>query len=372
MKEAYFEKNENQKERAADEPGGKDFDLLKTYEKDIGKRPLLTLEEEKIIFDNISRVKQELVNRGEMIKENIREDLTGKEREKAEKIFRKISLLQERQDPQKEQKHLSDEDIFFLEENSIGWPEEIKGLVNEYQELRKKAIEGNLRLVVRIARAFSNKCDLPAIDLINEGNIGLMRAIDGFRPEKGFKFSTYATYWICQAILRATVEKEHIIRTPNHIHERAKKIGNAKKALEKRGLDISVSELASQIGLPQEEIRKIMEYEKRMAPLVPLETQDPDERDPIETINSLSEHDPLEETLQKERIEKLLEILNSLSEKEKAVITQRFGLDGEAPRTLEQIAQDLGVTRERVRQIQIKALAKLESPTRKNKLKELL
>jgi RNA polymerase nonessential primary-like sigma factor len=225
-------------------------------------------------------------------------------------------------------------------------------------EARQKMIEHNLRLVVNIAKHYVNR-GLSLLDLIEEGNLGLMHALDKFEPERGFRFSTYATWWIRQNIERAIMNQSRTIRLPVHIIKELNVYLRAQRHLEMHGVpDAGPDEIAALTGRPLEEVRRVMSLNERVASLdAPLEI------DPTLSIGEAiaDEHsEQPEDMLQMAEVERYVrEWLKELQDRHRWVIERRFGLNNQNIATLEELADHLGVTRERVRQIQLEALQTL-------------
>ncbi len=238
-----------------------------------------------------------------------------------------------------------------------------------YAEAKNELITRNLRLVVNMAKNYAGR-GLPLLDLIQEGNIGLMKAVDKFKYDKGCKFSTYATWWIKQAISRALVEQTKTIRVPIHVMEFYSKVHKASKKLTQQlGREPSNKEIAKYLGLPS---RKVEEVFRAIQDTVALQTPVGDDDSRLEDfIDDKSSPSPLSHVEKKEISRQLLRILKTLPPKEAKVIKMRFGIGVARDHTLEEVGRHLSITRERVRQIESIAMRRLQHPSRLSALKAL-
>lgn len=309
-------------------------DPVRMYLKEIGKVPLLSSDEEIELAQNM---------------------------EDGAVATEKINVLKGRLDG-------------ASEEEKAEIKEEIKTLqrdVDKGADAKKRLAEANLRLVVSIAKRYVGRGML-FLDLIQEGNLGLIKAVEKFDYKKGYKFSTYATWWIRQAITRAIADQARTIRIPVHMVETINKlIRVSRQLLQELGREPSPEEIAKEMNMPVERVREILKISQEPVSLeTPIgEEEDSHLGDFIKDDNVPVPADAAAFTLLKEQLE---EVLGTLTEREQKVLTLRFGLEDGRARTLEEVGKEFNVTRERIRQIEAKALRKLRHPSRSRKLKDYL
>ena len=309
-------------------------DPVRMYLKEIGKVPLLSADEEIELAQNM---------------------------EDGAVATEKINVLKGRLDG-------------ASEEEKAEIKEEIKTLqrdVDKGADAKKRLAEANLRLVVSIAKRYVGRGML-FLDLIQEGNLGLIKAVEKFDYKKGYKFSTYATWWIRQAITRAIADQARTIRIPVHMVETINNlIRVSRQLLQELGREPSPEEIAKEMNMPVERVREILKISQEPVSLeTPIgEEEDSHLGDFIKDDNVPVPADAAAFTLLKEQLE---EVLGTLTEREQKVLTLRFGLEDGRARTLEEVGKEFNVTRERIRQIEAKALRKLRHPSRSRKLKDYL
>jgi RNA polymerase primary sigma factor len=316
------EVDDDEDEKDAATETGISTDLVRAYLKEIGKTPLLTAEEEVVL---------------------------------SQRIEAGLFAAQKLAEPKL----------------SAGLREDLRWLVRDGEKAKQHLLEANLRLVVSIAKRYLGRGML-FLDLIQEGNLGLIRAVEKFDYTKGFKFSTYATWWIRQAITRAMADQARTIRIPVHMVEQINKLTRLQRELlQSLGREATPEELAAELDLTVDKVLEIQGYAREPVSLQTVIGDDADSNlgDFIEDADAPVAVDVVSYALMQEQLQ---EILAGLSEREAAVVRMRFGLTDGQPKTLDEIGREFGLTRERIRQIESKTLSKLRHPSRSQKLRDYL
>jgi RNA polymerase primary sigma factor len=334
--------------------------LIAKFEKGIRKICIETLKIPKKIL--IVELKNSNFSNLEFMEEYINDsklDDNEKEltRNQIKKFQRKLHAIEE------------DQDISINEIKIINKDKRI-GEIRE-KNAKKEMVEANLRLVISIAKKYTNR-GLQFLDLIQEGNIGLMKAVDKFEYRRGYKFSTYATWWIRQAITRSIADQARTIRIPVHMIETINKLNRIqRKLLQENGKEASPEELAEHMEMPEDKVRRVLKIAKE-----PISMESPVGDDEDSHLGDFIEDEhaqkPLDETISTGLADSTRDILSSLTPREAKVLRMRFGIDMNTDHTLEEVGKQFDVTRERIRQIEAKALRKLRHPSRAHNLKSFL
>lgn len=317
-------------------------DSVRVYLREIGRIPLLTIEEENEIAQQIVQNAEPLREAEERLTEVKAELKTTTDAKAKAKLNKEASSLQFK--------------------------------IKKLKRPKDKMAEANMRLVVSIAKRYSGR-GLDFLDLIQEGNTGLLRAVEKFDPDRGFKFSTYATWWIRQAITRAIADQARTIRIPVHMVETINKLLRTQRKLtQKLNREPTVEELAKEMDETPEKIKYVFKIKQDIQSLdATIGGSDDDDASElgnfVEDDTAVRPEDATDEHLLKEQV---MEVVNELSDREQKIIKLRFGLDGGRPHTLEEVGAEFAVTRERIRQIEAKALVKLRRNKETEKLHDFL
>ena len=327
-------------------------DPVKVYLKEIGRVPLLSSDEEiQLALDILA---------GSQAEERKKEAFPA-----IWKIEKNIKLTESQRRTQVTEEKLN------LNEEQLAELSELDAVLRKGEKAKQRLSEANLRLVVSIAKRYVGR-GMQFLDLIQEGNLGLIKAVEKFDHTKGFKFSTYATWWIRQAITRAIADQARTIRIPVHMVETINKVKKvSSQLLHQNGHDPTADEISQALDMPVEKVREIMRVAQEPVSLeTPIgEEEDSHLGDFIPDEDAPVPAEAASHTLLKEQ---LSSVLSTLTPREEKVLRLRFGLEDGRPRTLEEVGHEFEVTRERIRQIEAKALRKLRHPSRSKKLKDFL
>jgi RNA polymerase primary sigma factor len=340
-----------QARRPRADDGGSSADSVRMYLKEIGRVDLLTAEEE------VSLAKR--IEAGALAAERLAESEATELEAAAADITRS---------PEEEAAGAPRQAVEDLDPEEV---EELQAVVDDGERAKQALTQANLRLVVSIAKRYAGRGML-ILDLIQEGNLGLMRAVEKFDYTKGFKFSTYATWWIRQAITRAIADQARTIRIPVHMVESINKVHRVQRQMiQELEREPTVAELAEKVDMTPQRVREILRISQD-----PLSLDSPvgeeDDSSLGDFIEDQQAQAPAEVAARRMLGLAVLEALDELNDREKAVVRLRFGLDDGQARTLEEVGKEFGVTRERIRQIEAKTLAKLRHPHRSQKLRDYL
>jgi RNA polymerase primary sigma factor len=362
---------------------GHENDSVHSYFQEMGRFSLLTREEEIQIAKRIE-ISQKKVAQAENAIQNCEKQLglpleeikelvgvAKKDPQEAKRIVKETGISINKLLDKEETIHRALQEIHHVESetqtSSYQLKQDLKKVLHAREEIgaaKKEFVETNLRLVISIAKKYTNR-GVEFLDLVQEGNMGLMKAVDKFDYRRGYKFGTYATWWIRQGITRAIQDQARTIRLPVHIGEVLNKVIRSSGDLAKEiGRSPTPDEIARKMELPIEKVKKALEIARRRNP-ISLETPMGEEHshlgDFIADSDSVS---PEEAAIQKDRAERVQVILATLTPREEKVLRRRFGIGEETEHTLQEVGEEFGLTRERIRQIQAKALTKLRHPSR--------
>ncbi len=367
--------------------GGHENDFVHPYFKEVGRFSLLTREEEIQIAKRIEVGQKKVVQAENAIQncekqlglplEEIEEPMGvgKKDPQEAKGIVKETGISIKKLVDKEETIHRALQEIRHVESetqtSSYQLKEDLRKVLHAREEIeaaKKEFVEANQRLVISIAKKYTNR-GVQFLDLIQEGNIGLMKAVDKFDYRRGYKFGTYATWWIRQGITRAIQDQARTIRLPVHIGEVLNKVIRSSGDLAKEiGRSPTPDEIARKMELPIEKVKKALEIARRRYAIsleTPVGEQDSHVGDFIADRASVS---PEEATIQKDRAERVHVILATLTPREEKILRRRFGIGEETGHTLQEVGDEFGLTRERIRQIQAKALSKLRHSSRSKRL----